>query len=65
MGSLQITFKALELDEMKEGDEIQTYLAKKTGQRTVPNIFIKTKHVGGCDDLHSKHNSGKLLEMLQ
>ncbi|KAJ3710032.1 thioredoxin-like protein [Lentinula raphanica] len=30
----------LELDEMSEGAEIQDYLAKKTGQRTVPNIFV-------------------------
>ena len=28
------------LDELDEGSEIQEYLAEKTGQRTVPNIFI-------------------------
>ena len=28
------------LDEMDEGSEIQSYLLAKTGQRTVPNIFI-------------------------
>lgn len=28
------------LDEMDEGSEIQSYLLDKTGQRTVPNIFI-------------------------
>ncbi|KAI0718866.1 glutaredoxin [Cerioporus squamosus] len=32
--------KILELDEMDEGSAIQEYLAEKTGQRTVPNIFI-------------------------
>jgi glutaredoxin 3 len=26
---------------MDEGADIQAYLAEKTGQRTVPNIFIK------------------------
>jgi glutaredoxin len=30
------------LDEVKEGSEIQEYLQQKTGQRTVPNIFIST-----------------------
>ena len=25
---------------MEEGSEIQSYLLEKTGQRTVPNIFI-------------------------
>lgn len=28
------------LDEMEEGSAIQSYLEEKTGQRTVPNIFI-------------------------
>lgn len=28
------------LDELQEGDAIQDYLREKTGQRTVPNVFI-------------------------
>lgn len=32
-----------------EGEEIQTALAAWTGQRTVPNVFIGGKHIGGCD----------------
>ena len=32
-----------------DGDEIQSELAKWTGQRTVPNVFIGGKHIGGCD----------------
>ena len=32
--------EAHRLDEMDEGSEIQSYLLDKTGQRTVPNIFI-------------------------
>ncbi|KAI5897268.1 glutaredoxin-domain-containing protein [Schizophyllum commune H4-8] len=39
--------KYLELDKMDEGDDIQGYLQSKTGQRTVPNVFIKQKHIGG------------------
>jgi len=39
-----------ELDEMGDGSEIQRYLLKETGQRTVPNIFIGQEHIGGCDD---------------
>lgn len=38
---------------MSDGPAIQDYLLSKTHQRTVPNIFIKEKHIGGCDDLHS------------
>ncbi|KAI0285394.1 hypothetical protein BGY98DRAFT_945695, partial [Russula aff. rugulosa BPL654] len=29
-----------ELDEREDGAELQNYLQEKTGQRTVPNIFI-------------------------
>ncbi|KAH9065678.1 glutaredoxin [Lactarius vividus] len=36
----------LELDERDDGDDLQAYLLVKTKQRTVPNIFIKQKHVG-------------------
>ncbi|EDP42336.1 hypothetical protein MGL_3094 [Malassezia globosa CBS 7966] len=54
----------LELDEVNDGPEIQNYLAEKTGQRTVPNIFISGKHVGGCDDLLRAQQSGELQQMV-
>jgi glutaredoxin 3 len=46
------------------GDEIQGYLSQKTGQRTVPNIFIQQKHIGGNSDLQKLKSNGKLKEML-
>lgn len=36
-----------------------------TGRRTVPQIFIGDKHVGGCDDLVALDNQGGLLPLLQ
>lgn len=33
-------FTVLELDQLPEGTEVMSELEKKTGQRTVPNIFI-------------------------
>ncbi|KAI9216141.1 putative glutaredoxin Grx1 [Blastocladiella britannica] len=44
-------FKAVELDKEADGPAIQQHLADLTGQRTVPNIFIDGKHIGGCSDL--------------
>ncbi|RKP23722.1 glutaredoxin 1 [Syncephalis pseudoplumigaleata] len=41
----------IELDVEADGAAMQAALAELTGQRTVPNIFIKGKHVGGCDDV--------------
>lgn len=32
-----------------DGKEIQAALAEWTGQKTVPNVFIGGKHIGGCD----------------
>ncbi|KZV71032.1 glutaredoxin [Peniophora sp. CONT] len=54
----------VELDEDAEGSDIQAYLAQKTGQSTVPNIFINNRHVGGADELESLHRDGRLRTML-
>jgi glutaredoxin 3 len=35
-----------------------------TGRRTVPQIFIGTTHVGGCDDLMALDSGGGLLPLL-
>jgi glutaredoxin 3 len=34
------------------------------GRRTVPQIFVGGKHVGGSDDLHDLDYDGKLDKML-
>jgi glutaredoxin 3 len=36
----------------------------RAGRRSVPQIFIAGKHVGGCDDLHALDHDGKLDPML-
>ncbi|KAF8890102.1 thioredoxin-like protein [Infundibulicybe gibba] len=59
-----VTLTVYELDELTDGDAIQQYLQKKSGQRTVPNIFIKGKHVGGSDDLTQAHKNKKIRELL-
>jgi glutaredoxin 3 len=35
-----------------------------TGRRTVPQIFIGSTHVGGCDDLVALDGRGGLLPLL-
>ena len=35
-----------------------------TGRRTVPQIFIGSTHLGGCDDLMALDGKGELLPML-
>ncbi|MCA0907768.1 glutaredoxin 3 [Ruegeria marisrubri] len=34
------------------------------GKRTVPQIFIGSQHVGGCDDLYELERQGKLDRLL-
>jgi glutaredoxin 3 len=35
-----------------------------TGRRTVPQIFIGSTHVGGCDDLMALDSRGQLAALL-
>lgn len=35
------------------------------GKRSVPQIFIGSAHVGGCDELHALDHAGKLDPMLK
>jgi len=36
----------------------------RTGQRTVPQIYIGDTHVGGCDDLVALNSVGELDQLL-
>eukprot|EP00540_Astrosyne_radiata_P023847 CAMPEP_0116833296 /NCGR_PEP_ID=MMETSP0418-20121206/6359_1 /TAXON_ID=1158023 /ORGANISM="Astrosyne radiata, Strain 13vi08-1A" /LENGTH=65 /DNA_ID=CAMNT_0004462733 /DNA_START=197 /DNA_END=394 /DNA_ORIENTATION=- len=53
-----------ELDRMRNGSAIQETLYAKTGQRTVPNVWIRGKHLGGNDDTQAAAMSGTLNQML-
>ncbi len=35
-------------------------LRRSQGARTVPQIFINDRHVGGCDELHALERRGEL-----
>lgn len=35
-------------------------IAAAGGRTTVPQVFIDSQHIGGCDDLHALHDSGAL-----
>jgi glutaredoxin 3 len=40
-------------------------MVQKSGRRTVPQIWIRGRHVGGCDELHALEDSGELDAMLK
>ncbi|MBF0109850.1 MAG: glutaredoxin 3 [Magnetococcales bacterium] len=39
-------------------------LARANGRKTVPQIFIDGRHVGGCDDLYELDLEGQLDPLL-
>jgi len=43
---------------------IISWLSAKTGIKTVPQIFIKGKFVGGNDDVQKLHTNGRLLPLI-
>ena len=49
---------------MADGAERQAALLQISGQRTVPNIFINGKHLGGNSDLCDSLDDGVLLDLL-
>lgn len=65
MESVGAKYTVIELDERADGGAIQDALAAATGQRTVPNVFISGKSVGGGDDVERLAGSGKLLDMAK
>ena len=48
---------------IEDGQDIQNALQELTNQRTVPNIFIAKKHIGGNSDLQAK--KGDLPTLLK
>ena len=54
----------MELDYMKEGTAIGMELKRKTGQTTVPNIFVFGKHIGGYNELKYLHDHGMLRKTI-
>ncbi|KAJ5834473.1 Glutaredoxin [Penicillium robsamsonii] len=62
LDSLNAKYTTLELDLEEEGAAIQSALAEISSQRTVPNIFINKKHIGGNSDLQGKKDLKELLK---
>ncbi|PIN02674.1 Glutaredoxin [Handroanthus impetiginosus] len=54
----------VELDERDDGGKIQDALSEIVGRRTVPQVFINGKHLGGSDDTVEAYESGELGKLL-
>lgn len=56
-----------EIEELRVDQQpgLRDEMIARTGRRTVPQIFIGERHVGGCDDLHDLDRAGELVALLQ
>lgn len=60
--------KGVTFDEIDVSDDALArarLVEESGGRRTVPQIFIGTTHVGGCDDLQALDRAGKLDPLLR
>ena len=53
-----------EIDITMGGEKREEMLSRAPNARTVPQIFIGEKHVGGSDDLASLEEAGELDALL-
>ncbi|KAI9098866.1 thioredoxin-like protein [Phlyctochytrium arcticum] len=60
-----VKYTSVELDSVTDGEKMHAYLKEKTGQTSVPNIFIGGKHIGGCSDLLELEQKGELDTLLK
>lgn len=54
----------VELDHHRLGKKLQTVLADTTGRRTVPNVLVNGKSIGGGDDVSALDERNLLASTL-
>ncbi|WP_079203496.1 glutaredoxin 3 [Pseudomonas sp. CC6-YY-74] len=59
--------KGVDFDEIKvDGKpEVRAEMTRKALQTSVPQIWIGSSHVGGCDDLYDLERAGTLDALLE
>ncbi|EQC33525.1 glutaredoxin 3 [Saprolegnia diclina VS20] len=68
LGSVGARFHVVELNQMGDeptGDDVQNACFQLTGQRTVPNVFVNGKSIGGGSDTAALQKAGKLVPLLK
>ncbi|KAF1923847.1 glutaredoxin domain-containing protein [Didymella exigua CBS 183.55] len=55
----------VELDQHPLGARLQDTLAQMTGRRTVPNVLVQGKSIGGGDDMQELDETDRLIDTLR
>ena len=50
---------------VEDDPKLREEMIARSNRRTVPQIFIGDRHVGGCDDLFELDHSGELDRLIQ
>ncbi|MGN7678210.1 MAG: glutaredoxin 3 [Anaplasma sp.] len=53
-----VPFVEIDITDHPEG---MSEMVERSGNKTVPQIFIDGKSIGGCDDLYALYESGELI----
>jgi glutaredoxin 3 len=61
LSSKQLVFNEIDVDE---DPKLRQEMISRSGRRTVPQIFIGERHVGGCDDLYALESAGELDQLV-
>ena len=56
-----IAFREIDVDDAEARAEMMT----RSGKRSVPQIFIGPRHVGGFEELYALERSGELDQFLK
>ncbi len=56
-----VAFEEIKVDGKPQG---RAEMSQKAGRTSVPQIWIGSTHVGGCDDLYALERAGKLDALL-
>ena len=57
-----VAFREISVDGQPD---VRAEMSRKAGRTSVPQIWIGSTHVGGCDDLYALERAGKLDALLQ
>ncbi|HEY2781240.1 MAG TPA: glutaredoxin 3 [Steroidobacteraceae bacterium] len=62
-----LTQKQLAFNEInvEEDEKSREEMMARSGRRSVPQIFVGDKHVGGFDELYALDRSGELDRLIQ
>lgn len=58
-----VQYTEIKVDENPK--DLEMMLLRAQGRRTVPQIFINDRGIGGCDDLYALNRADKLDALLE